>query len=399
MKPIKEVVAIIGQTYGREPRRQFGIKTNDRLHHIAIFGQTGTGKSTLLAQLMQQDIMNGQGFGLIDPHGDLAQLMNEAAGNNCNYWDVADPKCPYGYNPLTYTKPEFRPLVASGLIEALKKQWADAWGARMEHLLRFALLALLERPNSSLQDIVPLFLNKPFQRQVLANVADPQVKRFWETEYKAMNFKNTADGVAPIANKLGAFLAYPVVRKAVCEPEQPLRFRQIMDNNQMLIVNLAKGKLGADVSNVLGGLIVSSLANAALSRATIAEHQRQAWFLYLDEWQSFTTSAMADMLAELRKYKLGLALATQYSSRLDEDVREAVFGNVGTLISFRVGAQDASLLTKQFGAELPTERDLVNLPNYEMYLKLMVDGAQGRVFSAKTINIRTLKSTRFSLES
>jgi type IV secretory pathway TraG/TraD family ATPase VirD4 len=385
MTPIKDVVATIGQTYGREPRRPFGIKTNDRLHHIAVFGQTGTGKSTLLSQLMRQDFLNGQGFGLIDPHGDLAKAICADASEEVIYWDVANPNCPYGYNPLTFTKPEYRPLIASGLIEALKKQWAGAWGARMEHLLRYALLALLERPQSNLQDIIPLFLDKSFRGQVLANVTDPHLKWFWETEYRAINFKNAADGVAPIANKLGAFLANPVVRKAVCQPEQPLRFRHIMDNSQALIVNLAKGKLGTDVANVLGGLVASSLASAALSRTTIPETQRRPWFLYLDEWQSFTTSAMADMLAELRKYKLGLALATQHSSRLDEDVREAVFGNAGTLISFRVGAEDAPLLTRQFGADIPTVRDLVNQPNYQMYIKLFIDGVQSRPFSARTL--------------
>ena len=200
-----------------------------------------------------------------------------------------------------------------------------------------------------------------------------------------MNLKNAADGVAPIANKLGAFLANPVIRRAICQPEQPLRFRQLMDSGQTLIVNLAKGRLGADVSDVLGGLIVSSLSNAALTRTDISEIERKSWFLFIDEWQSFTTSAVADMLAELRKYKLGLALATQYVGRLEEDVREALFGNVGTLISFRVGAQDALALTKQFGADVPTMRDLVNLPNYKMYLKLMVDGVQAKPFSAKTI--------------
>ena len=269
MTSAEEAVSIIGQTCSRQPHRLFGIKTQDRMHHMAMFGQTGTGKSTLLAQLMRQDIKLGQGFGLIDPHGDLAQAVQANASESCIYWDVADPNCPYGYNPMTFTKPEYRPLIASGLIEALKKQWSDAWGNRMEHLLRFALLALLDRPGSSLADVVPLFLDKPFRARVLASVADTQVKWFWEHEYKAMNFKNAADGVAPIANKLGAFLANPVVRKAICQPEKPLRFRQIMDDGQTLVVSLSKGKLGADVSNVLGGLIVSSIANAAMSRTNI----------------------------------------------------------------------------------------------------------------------------------
>ncbi len=350
-----------------------------------MFGQTGTGKSTLLAQLMRQDVAQGVGFCLIDPHGDLAHQVASVAADKAIYWDAADPDGRYGYNPLTFVSKQYRPLVASGVIEALKKQWADAWGARMEHLLRYALLALLERPRSSLLDIVPMFLDKTFRTQVLQGVSDPQVRQFWEMEYKAMNLKTAVDGVAPIANKLGAFLAHPVIRKAVCTPEQPLRFRQLMDKGTILIVNLAKGRLGADVSNVLGGLVVSSLAQAALSRASVSEIERRPYFLYLDEFQNLTTESVADMLSELRKYRLGLVLATQYSSRLQESVREAIFGNVGSLISFRVGANDATLIAKQFGTKLPETTDLVNLPNYDMYVKLMIDGSQSKPFSARTL--------------
>ena len=271
VKSTKEIISNIGHTIGRPPHRLFGIGVADRLHHLAMFGQTGTGKSTLLSQLMRQDIAHGVGFCLIDPHGDLAGNVTSMAGEEAIYWDAADPACPHGYNPLTYVSEQYRPLVASGVIDTLKKQWADAWGARMEHMLRYALLALLEQPRSSLLDIVPLFLDKSFRAQVLVGVSDPQVRQFWEMEYKAMNLKTAVDGVAPIANKLGAFLAHPVIRKAVCAPEKPLRFRQLMDNGTTLIVNLAKGRLGADVSNLLGGLVVSSMAQAALSRASMPE--------------------------------------------------------------------------------------------------------------------------------
>lgn len=355
------------------------------LHHVAIFGQTGTGKSTLLTQLMRQDLGAGSGFCIIDPHGDLARSIASGTVGEHVYWDAADPNCPYGYNPLSYVTAPYRPLVASGLIDSLKKQWADAWGARMEHLLRFALLALLECPHSSLGDIVPMFLDKVLRARVLASVTDPQVRRFWETEYGAMNFKNAADGVAPIANKLGAFLAHPVVRSAVCEPTRPLRFRQIMDSGTILIVNLAKGRLGADVSNVLGGLIVSSIAHAALSRGNVTEAERQSYILYCDEFHSFTTTALADMLSELRKFALGMVLTTQYTSRIERDVFEAMLGNVGTLVSFRVGATDAMALSKQFAADRPQPRDLVNLPNYECVIKLMINGQQSRPFSARTL--------------
>jgi len=349
-----------------------------------VFGQTGTGKTTILRQLARHDYLADRGFGLLDPHGDLAHSIAIECTPDV-YWDVANPACPYGYNPLTFVAPAYRPLVASGLIDAFKKQWADAWGNRMEHLLRYALLTLLERPNSSLSDIMPLFLDKGFRTEVLANVADPQLHQFWEVEYTAMNFKTAADGVAPIANKLGAFLAHPLVRKAVCEPANPLRLRSIMDQGQTLVVNLAKGRLGGDIANVLGGLIVSSLAQAAYSRANQPEAERKDWILYLDEFQSFTTAAFADMLSELRKYRVGLVSTTQFSSGLDKNVLEAILGNVGTLIAFRVGATDAAILARQFGNDVPSASDLVGLPNYEMYVKLLVDGQQTKPFSAKTV--------------
>lgn len=355
------------------------------MFHSYIIGQTGTGKSTLLLNMMRQDIEANQGFCLIDPHGDLAGAVAAFTGENGIIWNAADPGCTYGYNPLTYVAPEFRPLVASGLIETLKKQWADAWGARMEHLLRFSLLALLSHPGSTIGDIIPMFLNKGFRNQVLVNVTDPYVRDFWTREFPAMNYKTAIDGVAPIANKLGAFLSNPVIRKAICEPETPLRFRQIMDEGQTLIVNLAKGALGSDISNVLGGLIVSSIANAAYSRQNQPEHARQPFFLYIDEFHSFTTSAFAGMLSELRKYGLGIVLSHQHMAQLDDSVREAILGNAGTLISFRVGATDAPLLSKQFGDKVPQPRDLVRLANYEIFIKLMIDGSQSKPFSAQTL--------------
>ncbi len=301
------------------------------------------------------------------------------------YWNAADPRCPYGYNPLTYVNAEHRPLVASGLIDTLKKQWSDAWGARMEHLLRYALLALLERRGSTLQDIMPMFLHKSFRNQVLTGITDPQVQYFWRSEFPNMNYKSAADGVAPIANKLGAFLAHPVIRKAVCDPIDPLRFRKLMDDGKSLIVNRAKGRLGTDISNILGGLIVSSIAHAAYSRQNQPEHDRKPFFLYIDEFHNFTTKTLADTLSELRKYRLGLVLAHQFTSQLDPDVLEAIIGNVGTLVSMRVGATDAAIFSKQFGADIPQPRDLINLPNYEMLIKLMIDGVQSKPISARTL--------------
>lgn len=298
------------------------------------------------------------------------------------YWNLADEQSPYGYNPLTRTSASFRPLIASGLIDALRKQWADAWGARMEHLLRYALLALLEQPKTDIRDIMRLFVEKPFQKEVIARISDPQVRRFWTQEYPSMSYKTAIDGVAPIANKLGAFLAHPVIRKAMCEPEEPLRFRKIMDEGGILIVNLAKGRLGNDMANVMGGLIVSSIMNAAFSRHSTPEGERRPFMLYVDEFHSFTTTAFASMLSEVRKYGLGVTLAHQHIVQTDKAVFESVMGNVGSMMAFRMGALDAPTISQQLGTVgVP---DLVNLPNYRAYVQLMVDGEKTRPFTATT---------------
>lgn len=378
-------LTILGTTLGRKPGLPFGIKQADRLFHMYVVGHTGTGKSTLLANLARQDLAQRQGFCLIDPHGDLAETVRSAAGPDHLYWDVADPACPLGYNPLTHVTAVHRPLVASGLIEALRKQWADSWGPRMEHLLRMAILTLLERPGSSIADVMPLFIDTEYRKSVVASLHDPYLKAFWAHEYKALRYQTSMDGLSPIANKVGSLLAHPVVRKALCQPETPLRFRKIMDEGRTLIVNLAKGRLGGDTANVIGGIIVAAMAYAAYSRQQEPATGRRPFFLYIDEFHAFTTSAVADMLSELRKYGLALVLTTQFGSRIEEEVREAVFGNVGTILTFRVGADDAASLVRQFGDDNLRARDLVNLANHEIAVKLMIDGKQSRPFSGKTI--------------
>ena len=372
-------LAIARHQYGD---RAFGIRQADRLHHLYLIGQTGTGKSTLLLNLALRDAQAGQGFCLIDPHGDLALALHQQLTVPHHYFDIADPACPLGYNPLTRVPPSLRPLVASGLIETLKRQWADSWGARMEHLLRYAILALLDQPQTDIRDIVRLYIDKDFRREVVARIADEQVRSFWTKEFPNMNYMNAIDGVAPIANKLGAFLAHPVIRRAMCEPEQPLRFRQIMDQGEVLVVNLAKGRLGVDMANVLGGLIVSNVMLAAFSRQGSEEKARRPFMLYVDEFPSFTTEAFASLLPEARKYGLGLTLAHQHLSQMQTAVFDAVMGNVGTIIGFRVGAQDAPQVARQLGDVLPA--DLIRLPNHHAYVQLMIDGEKSRAFSMQT---------------
>lgn len=385
--PFQQPITTLGQTVGRSTARTFGIYQSDRLFHTLLLGQTGAGKSTLLSNLITQDIRQGRGCCLLDPHGDLAHSVEPSLKGTSIYWDVANPDGPYGYNPLTYVAEEYRPLVASGIINALKSQWSDAWGVRMEHLLRFALLALLSRPGSTLADIVPMFTDKAFRRTVLQSVTDETVLAFWNNEYAKMNYKNAFDGVAPIANKLGAFLSNPVVRKALCNPEQPLRFRRLMDEGKPLIVNLAKGQLGSDVSDVLGGLILSMISQAAYTRQSIPEHQRRSFIVYADEFHSFTTESTASMLSELRKYGVGMVLAAQYTSMLSKEVLDAVLGNVGTMIVFRLGAQDAPIMARQLGLDNPA--DLVGLPNYRFFIRLMIDGNQSKTFTACSLSPNT----------
>jgi hypothetical protein len=372
---------ILGLAYRRyQNPTPFGVDERSRLSHSYFVGQTGTGKSTLLQNLAWQDARNGTGFCLIDPHGDLAESLHQNIETQHLYWNVADPTCTLGYNPLKRVGEQYRPLVASGLIETLRKQWPDAWGPRMEHLLRHAILALMEQPSADLRDLMNLFVFKGFRRQVTETLTDPQVRFFWKHEFPALNYQTSADGVSPIANKLGAFLASPVVRTALCEPKQPLSFRSIMDSGQVLIVNLAKGRLGADVSNVLGGLITSSIMQAATTRHGLPEVARRPFFLYVDEFQNLTTKSFSGMLSEARKYGLGLILAHQHLSQIDHEVRDAIIGNVGTMVVFRVGATDAPF----FERIIPTfsAYDFQNQPNHRATVAISHNGERLTPFTA-----------------
>ena len=373
--------SIIGLAFRRyQDSAPFGIGPRERLLHTYLIGQTGTGKTTLLQNLAWQDSRNSVGFCLIDPHGDVAESLHRHVETAHLYWDVADPLCPLGYNPLKRVAERYRPLVASGLIETLKKQWPDAWGARMEHLLRHAVLALLEQPTADLRDLMKLFVYKGYRRQVTEALTDPQVRFFWNHEFPAMNYQTSADGVSPIANKLGAFLAHPSVRTTLCEPIQPLSFRSIMDSDQALIVNLAKGRLGADVSNVLGGLITSSIMQAAFTRHGLPETARRPFFLYVDEFHNLTTKSFAGLLSEARKYGLGLVLAHQHLSQIDTDVRDAIIGNLGNLVVFRVGASDATFFDRLM--PIFSTHDFQNQPNHRANVLLTHRGERLRPFTA-----------------
>jgi type IV secretory pathway TraG/TraD family ATPase VirD4 len=383
-------ISYFAATNFRNANTRFGIKQADRLSHIHILGKTGTGKSTLMETLISQDIEAGRGCALIDPHGDLAERVVARIPvwrqQDLTYVDLTNPGQGYGYNPLTHVSPERRSLVASGVMELFEKMWPQAWGQRMEHILRNTLLALLDFPEATLADILRLYTDKVYRSGVIANISNEQVRTFWRKEYPKYTFRYEAEAVAPIQNKVGAFLADPRLYRFLVTPTQPIRIRPIMDNNKILVVNLAKGRIGADSSSLLGGLLVTAISLAAFSRAEVPEAKRRPFHVYIDEFQTFTTLSIANMTAELRKYAIGLVLVHQYFHQLAPDVRHAVLGNAGTLISFRVGAEDAEYLAREFQPAFGTE-DLVRLPNHRIYLRLMIDGEPSKPFSATTIAI------------
>jgi hypothetical protein len=378
----------IGETTFRRQFDSFGIKQLDRLSHLHLIGKTGVGKSTLLEVLARQDLAQGRGFAVIDPHGDMVERLAASVlpGDQyrIRYLNAANRTQPFGYNPLRRVRDDKIPLAASGLLETLKKLWPDAWGVRMEHVLRNSLYALLERDSSTLPDILRLYADKEFRNEVSVRVRNNVVRTFWLEEFEKYPDRYRAEVVAPIQNKLGALLSDPALFRILVAPEVDLRFRNLMDEGGALLVNLAKGQLGEDTAATLGGLLVSTIGLAALSRANMSTEKRRPFFLYVDEFQNFTTLAFANLMAELRKYGLGLTLANQHFHQLDPDVRHAVLGNAGTLISFRVGPEDAMILAREFQPTFGVE-DLINLPNHHFYLKLMIDGAPSRPFSARTV--------------
>jgi len=382
-------VSYFAQTNFHRQFKPFGIKQADRLSHVYVIGKTGVGKSTLLETLALGDLQAGRGFALIDPHGDLVERVRDVASpaqrERLIYLDAADPTQPFGYNPLRRVRDDKIPLAASGLLEAMRKIWPDAWGVRMEHVLRNTLFALLERDGSTLPDIVRLYTDKEFRKQVTSRVRNDVVRAFWTEEFAHYPDRLRAEAVAPIQNKLGALLTDPRLFNVLVTPAVDIHFRKLMDEGGVLLVNLAKGRLGEDGASVLGGLIVSTVGLAALSRADEPAHTRQSYFLYVDEFQTFTTLSFVNMMAELRKYGVGLTLAHQHLHQLEPDIRHAVLGNAGTLISFRVGPEDAGILASELQPTFEV-MDLLNLANQNIYLKLMIDGSPSKPFSAKTLS-------------
>jgi CxxC-x17-CxxC domain-containing protein len=379
-------ITIFAETTFRNKYRRFGIKKDDRRRHMYLIGKTGMGKSTLLENMIVEDIWAGHGVAVVDPHGDLAEkIIDYIPTNRINdviYFNPADIDYPIAFNVVEHVEPQFRHLVASGLIGVFQKLWADSWGPRLEYILRNTILAILDYPGSTLLAVTRMLADKKFRKKVIEKIEDPVVKSFWVNEFAGYADKFAAEAVSPIQNKVGQFLSSSLIRNIVGQVKSTIDMRQVMDEGKILIMNLSKGRIGEDNSALLGAMMITKIQLAAMSRVDISESQRRDFYLYIDEFQNFTTESFANILSEARKYRLNLVMAHQYIEQLGDKVKAAVFGNIGTLIVFRVGAADAEELIKEF-EPIFVEEDLVNLPKFEFIIKLMIDGVASDPFSAR----------------
>jgi CxxC-x17-CxxC domain-containing protein len=385
-------INVFGSTNHRNQQVRFGIKQDDRRRHMYVLGKSGAGKSTLLENMIIQDIQAGRGVCVVDPHGDLVEkVVHFIPPNRINdtiYFNPFDVDFPIAFNVMEQVDRTSQGLVASGLVGVFKKLWADSWGPRLEYILRNAILALLEHPGSTLLGVPRLFVDKDFRKRVIGTITDPVVKAFWEVEYAKYNQQFAVEAVAPIQNKVGQFLSIALVRNIIGQSRSSLDLRKVMDEKNILLLNLSKGRIGEDASALLGAMLITKLQLAAMSRVNTPESERNDFYLYVDEFQNFVTESFAGILSEARKYRLCITLAHQYIGQLapqgSTTIRDAVFGNVGTMAVFRVGAEDAEFLKTEFEPTF-TPADLVNLPNFNVYLKLMIDGVTSQPFSATTL--------------
>jgi hypothetical protein len=390
--PSDRDITYFARTNHRNSGIPFGIRRADRRSHMYVIGKTGTGKSTLLKTLMAQDIAAGEGLALFDPHGDLAQevvsLVPPSRRSDLIYLNVPDRSVEWHFNPFAGVPADKHALAAAGMVEVFRKLWSAEWGPRLEHLLRNVVFTLLETPRTSLGDIPRLLSDREWRRSIVSQLANKEVRSFWADEYEKYSPAFRAVVTAPLLNKVGAFLTDPLLHAILTGERSSFDLREVMDSGKLLVVNLARGKIGEGPASLMGSLLVSSLGLAAFQRADTPQESRRDFYLYLDEFHTFATLSLASMLSELRKYHLNLILAHQYLSQLEPEVRDAVWGNAGTFVAFRVGALDAPTVARVFSPTFEAE-DLLSLPNFCIYLRLMVEGEVGRGFSGETIKERT----------
>jgi len=389
---LKPEICYFGTVSDSGKQKTFGILQEDRRKHMYILGKTGMGKTTLLQNMILQDIYNGAGVCFIDPHGDPSEYILDRIPahrqNDIVYFNPADTAFPLGLNMLEPQRGEETFLIASGLIAVFHRIWEGMWSSRMEYILNNTLLALLETPGNTLLSIIQMLTDTGYRNFIIKNLKDPLVRNFWLKEFASFNDRYRQEAISPILNKIGQFLSTDLVRNIVGQQNSTIDFREIMDNQKILIVNLSKGRLGEDNSNLLGSLLVTKLQLAALSRVDIPENQRKDFYVYVDEFQNFTTESFATILSEARKYRLNLILAHQYIAQLNESgnekVKSAIFGNVGTMISFRVGSDDAQILTKEF-APVFEPQELIGLDRTQIALSLSIRNKKSKPFLANTL--------------
>ena len=381
-------ITYLARTEFRGEGKRFGIKAADRRQHFYCIGKTGAGKSTLLRNMILQDIAQGNGLGVIDPHGEIAEdLLKHVPKQRARdliYFDPADRDYPISFNIFEYKDRDNRHLVASSIISALKNIWHDSWGPRLEYILRNTVLALLDVEGTTILGIPRMLTDENYRETIIRRIEDPFVRYFWVDEFANYDARFRREAIAPIQNKVGYFLTSAPIRNILGQPKGKLKLDHVMDKEQIFIANLSKGRLGDENTNLMGSLLSSLFQLTAMRRVNITEEQRKDFYLYIDEFQNFTTESFASILSEARKYRLNLILAHQYIDQLSDTVRKAVFGNVGTIVSFRIGDLDARFLEGEFSPEFNHE-DLVNLGNHQVCIKLLVDGVNSRPFSAVTL--------------
>ncbi len=384
-------ITYFASTNSRGKEVPFGIRRQDRERHMYIIGKTGMGKSTLLENMAIQDIRNGEGLAFLDPHGSTAERVLEYVPphriKDVVYFAPFDMDYPIAFNVMEDVGYDKRHLVVSGLLSAFRKIWVDAWSARMEYILSNTLLALLEYDGATLLDVNRMLINKHFRKKVVDNVKDPIVKSFWVDEFANYTDRYTQDATPAIQNKVGQFTSNPLIRNIVGQPKSSFDIRRLMDEKKILIINLSKGRMGEVNTNLLGSMLVTKIYLAAMSRADVPANIMKglpSFYLYVDEFQNFANESFSDILSEARKYKLALIIAHQYVEQMEETVRDAVFGNVGTTIAFRVGPFDAETLETIFSPQFEAT-DLVNLGFAQIYLTLMIKGVGSPPFSASTL--------------
>jgi len=366
----------------------FGIKKEDRRKHMYIIGKTGTGKSTMIANMAINDMRNREGLAVIDPHGDLSEiLLNYIPSYRINdvvYLEPFDTDRPFWINPLEVKNPVHKELVSSGIVSIFSKLYAYTWGPRLEYILRNVILTLLEYPNSTLLMALDLLSDQNFRQQVLNKVPDKILQNFWHNEFEKMHPRLKSEAIAPIQNKVGQFVQSPTIRQIIGHTASTIDLEEVMNQGKILILNLSQGKLGEDNAALLGAMFITKMQLAAMNRVNMPEQNRRDFYLYVDEFQNFATTSFIKILSEARKYRLNLILANQYIGQVEETVQKAIFGNAGTLISFVIGAQDAAALTREFG-KWYKEEDLVNLGAYQIVIKLAIDNLTSLPFHAVTL--------------